>query len=163
MTDRNAIKRDIEALVAKYGANRSALMPILHECETMYRHVSAIAMEEVAFALSIKPVEVQSVVTFFSHYHTAPTGRFVIRLCRSQSCEMQGAGGIADALKSEIGIDFGQTSADGMFTLEAVSCIGLCDQAPAMLVNDKPYTNLSVEDIGGIITSCRSEGKEQAA
>jgi NADH:ubiquinone oxidoreductase subunit E len=125
----------IDELVARYGDDRAALIPILQELRQQRRQISDVAMQVVADRLGIPPVDVQGVVTFYHFLDTRPTGTHVLHLCRTISCAMAGMGAIRERLENELGIAFGETTPDGLFTLEWANCIGMCDTPPAMLHN----------------------------
>ena len=143
--ERNKLSEDIEASVEKYGAGRSALLPVLQTIQRKYRHISDFAQQEVARLINIHPVEVHSVVSFYSFLHEQPQGRNTVRLCKTISCDMAGKTDIEKAVRRELGIAFGETTKDKRITLEYTNCLGMCDQGPAMLVNEKVYTNLDPE------------------
>lgn len=155
ITEREQLKRDLDAWAARLGPTRSALIPILQEVQKRYGYISDFAMQEVADLLGIHPVEVYGVVSFYSFLHDRPQGRFIIRLCRTISCDMLGKDRVARQLENDLGIDFGQTSDDGMFTLEWANCLGMCDQGPAMLVNDQVFTRLTPDKVHDILEGCR--------
>jgi [NiFe] hydrogenase diaphorase moiety large subunit len=155
VTEQERLREDIIALARKHGKSRSALIPILQEIQHVYRHVSEFAMQVVADALDIHPVEVHSVVSFYSFLGTEPKGRFVIRLCQTVSCDLAGKAAVARQLENDLGIKFGETTKDGNFTLEYANCIGLCDQGPALLVNDEAHTKVTPEMVHEILEGCR--------
>lgn len=156
LTGTERIEQDVQALTEKYGRERDALIPILQDIQRRHSHISEHAMQVVADALGIHPVEVHSVMSFYTFLDPKPKGRFVVRLCRTISCDMQGKDSIARQLENDLGIKFGQTTRDGMFTLEWANCIGMCDQGPALLVNDKVYTRVAPHMVSEIIAECRS-------
>jgi NADH:ubiquinone oxidoreductase subunit E len=156
-TDRDRLRESVEALADKLGRNRGSLMPILQDVKKNQSGLDSYAMQVIADALGIHPVEVFSVATFYAFLHPEKEGRFVFRLCRTLSCDLQGKEQVARQLRNDLGLDFGQTSADGNFTLEWAACIGMCDQGPAMLVNDKVYTRLTTETVRQIVDECRQE------
>jgi (2Fe-2S) ferredoxin len=112
-------------------------------------------MQEVADRLNMKPVEVYSTMSFYHFFNTQETGKYVIRLCQTISCDMLGKEHIARQFENELGIEFGETTPDGMFTLEYASCLGMCDQGPAVLVNDKVYTHVTPAKVHEIVNECR--------
>jgi [NiFe] hydrogenase diaphorase moiety large subunit len=112
-------------------------------------------MQVVADLLEIHPVEVYGVVTFYSFLDQKPKGRFIIRLCRTLSCDMQGKAHVARQLENDLGIRFGETTPDGRFTLEWANCLGMCDQGPALLVNEQVFTHVTPERVHDIIEGCR--------
>lgn len=155
ITDRERLRDDIAAWADRYGHDRSALMPILQEVQNKYRRVSGYAMQVVADLLGIHPVEVYGVVSFYSFLSPTKQGKFVFRLCRTISCDMAGKETVAQQLRNDLGIDFGETTPDGTFTLEWANCLGMCDQGPAMLVNEKVYTKVTPQQVNEIIEQCR--------
>jgi [NiFe] hydrogenase diaphorase moiety large subunit len=157
VTQQERLRQSIRKWADEYGRGQIALLPILQQVQEKYHHVSGYAMQEIADLLGIHPVEVRGVVTFYSFLTEAPQGRFVIRLCRTISCDMAGKDRIARQLENDLGIPFGQTTPDGVFTLEWANCLGMCDQAPAMLVNDRVHTRVKPEQIHAILQDCRSQ------
>jgi len=101
--------------------------------------------------LDIHLVEVYGVVTFFSFLSTEPKGRLVVRLCQTISCDLAGKAAIAHTLERELGIKFGETTPDKKFTLEYCNCIGMCDQGPAMLINEQVFTKLTPSKVINIL------------
>jgi NADH:ubiquinone oxidoreductase subunit E len=95
------------------------------------------------------------VVSFYSFLDSRKKGNFIIRLCQTISCDLAGKKDVARQLENDLGIAFGETTADGNFTLEHASCLGLCDQGPALLVNDKVYTQVTPEQVDEILEECR--------
>jgi len=156
VTNRNKLDQELEVLIDKCGRERTALMPILQAVQRKYGFIRNFAMQKIADALNIHPVEVHGVVTFYSFLSEKPLGRFVIRLCQTISCDMAGKDRVAAQLENELGIKFGETTGDGMFTLEWANCIGLCDQGPALLVNDVPWTRVTPQCVLEILEECRS-------
>jgi [NiFe] hydrogenase diaphorase moiety large subunit len=149
------VQEDIQALVARYGRARASLMPILQDVQRKYTHVSDFAMQVIADELGIHPAEVYGVVTFYAFLHHEAKGRFQIRLCQTISCDLAGKARLARQLENELGISFGGTTPDGRFSLEWASCLGMCDQGPALLVNDRVYTKVTPDQVHQIIEDCR--------
>ena len=127
---------EIVAIVERHGGERTSLIPILQDVKKAQHEITDEAMQIVADLVGVHPVEVFSVATFYAFLHGAPEGRFVVRLCGTLSCDFAGKTAVAEALRVALGIDFGATTDDGVFTLEWASCVGMCDQGPALLVND---------------------------
>ena len=149
--EKNALSEEIGLLVEKYGVERSSLLQILQDIQRKHNHISDFAQQEIARLLSIHPVEVNSVISFYSFLHTEPQGKNSIKLCRTISCDMAGKQKIEDALIRELGISFGETTKDKKYTLEHTNCMGMCDQGPAMLINDKVFTRLDPEKAVNIL------------
>ena len=149
------LQEEIRGLVARHGRARSALMPILQELQRKNGSISDFGMQVVADELGIHPAEVYGVVSFYAFLHHEPKGRFQIRLCQTISCDLAAKSRVARQLENELGIAFGETTADGRFSLEWASCLGMCDQGPALLVNDRVYTKVTPDQVHGIIDDCR--------
>ncbi|HTR45064.1 MAG TPA: NADH-quinone oxidoreductase subunit NuoE [Thermodesulfovibrionales bacterium] len=112
---------------------------------------------EIAGLLDMTPEELDGVATFYSLIFRSPVGRHVILICDSVSCWVVGYEGILDHLTSRLGIGLGETTADGLFTLLPVACLGVCERAPAMMVGDRLYTDLTPDKIDGILETYRQE------
>ena len=143
--EKNAMTEEIEELVLKYGNQRSALIPILQDIQRKHKHIPDFAQQEIARLLDIHPVEVFSVISFYSFLNTEPKGKYIVRLCQTISCDMQGKAAIAKAIERELGIKFGETTRDNKVTLEYVNCVGMCDQGPALIINEQVYSKLTPE------------------
>ncbi|HNR94625.1 MAG TPA: NAD(P)H-dependent oxidoreductase subunit E [Kiritimatiellia bacterium] len=153
--ERDQLAENITKWIDQYGGNRSALLPTLQEIQKRHGRVTEYAMQVVADKLSIHPVEVYGVITFYAFLDTKYKGRFIIRLCRTISCDMAGKSRVARQLENDLGIKFGESTADGRFTLEWANCLGLCDHGPALLVNSQVFTHVTPEKVHDIIESCR--------
>lgn len=153
-TQQDKLMGEIDKLVEAHGNGRDALIPILQDIQKRYHTISDFAMQTVADRLGIHPVEVYGVVTFYAFLNEKYHGRFVIRLCRTISCDMAGKDAVARQLRNDLGIEFGETTPDGRFTLEWANCIGMCDQGPAMLVNDQVFTFVTPEKVHDILAAC---------
>ena len=163
VTQQEQLRADVTALVDKLGPGRSSLIPILQDVKRNHHGIDTDAMQIVADLLDIHPVEVCSVATFYAFLSPAAQGQLVVRLCRTVSCELAGKDAIARALESELGIAFGETSEDGRVTLEWANCMGMCDQGPALLVNDRVYTRVTPETVREIVAECRGAYSGHAA
>ncbi len=157
VTERERLREELGKLADRFGRTRSALMPILQEVQRRQHHISGYCMQVIADLLDIHPVEVHSVVSFYSFLDEQPQGQFVIRLCRTITCDMAGKSHLARQLENDLGIRFGQTTPDGKFSLDWANCLGMCDQGPALLVNEKIYTRVTPERIHGILEECRRQ------
>jgi len=155
VSEREQLRADIERRIRDFGNNRSALVPVIQEVQQKHGHVSEYVMQVIADVLHIHPVEVYGVASFYSFIGHKQKGRFVIRLCRTISCDMQEKDRVARQLENDLGISFGETSSDGNFTLEWANCLGMCDQGPALLVNERIYTQVTPETVHDILEECR--------
>ncbi len=155
---RRNVLEEIEKLIARYGNDRSALLPIMHAMQDKYGIISDRIIQTTAHALNIHPVEVEGVASFYSFFETKEKlGKYVIRLCQTISCDLAGKKQIARQLQNELGIKFGETTSDGMFTLRYTNCLGMCDQGPALLVNDRLFAKVTPDQVHKIITECKRE------
>ena len=153
--EKNALSEEIEGYIKEYGASRTALLPVLQAVQRKHSFISDFAQQEIARILDIHPVEVYSVISFYSFLHSKPTGRNVVRLCRTISCDMTGKSQIENAIKRELGIEFGETTKDNKITLEYTNCVGMCDVGPAMIINDRVYTKLNPEKAVNILNEIK--------
>jgi [NiFe] hydrogenase diaphorase moiety large subunit len=155
VTERERLREELVALADRYGRQRSALMPILEEVQARHFRISEYCMQVIADLLDIHPVEVDSIVSFYRFLEDRQQGQFAICLCRTISCDMAGKRQVARQLENDLGIKFGQTTPDGKFSLHWANCLGMCDQGPALLVNERVYTRVTVDKIHGILEQCR--------
>ncbi len=146
----------------EYGSDRTRLMDIVRRIQEQERHVSLEAMELIAEELGIESVEVRSLVSFYSFFSEKPQGKIVIRVCNDVVDLMQGGAEVSRAFEAALGILVGQTTADGKFTLEHTPCIGMCDQAPAILVNHVVCTRLSAAQVPRMVEILKRTGDPQA-
>jgi NADH-quinone oxidoreductase subunit E len=126
----------IDRILARYPTKQAALLPILWVAQETWGWVSREAAEEVARIVEVPPAHVSGVLTFYTMYNLAPVGRHLLQFCTSISCHLAGAGELVEHCRRRLGIEMGQTTPDGKFTLTEVECIAGCDRAPSMMVND---------------------------
>jgi formate dehydrogenase subunit gamma len=155
MTSETFSAAQARAIIAQYPAVQASLLPILHDVQGMFGHVPQAVIPQIAKALNISRADVHGVVSFYHDYRSAPAGQHVIKLCRAEACQSMGAEALASMLSEALGLRFGETSADGMVTLEAVYCLGLCACAPAAMVDGELHGRLDEAGIEGIVTEMR--------
>jgi [NiFe] hydrogenase diaphorase moiety large subunit len=143
-------------ICTKFGNEKHRLMDILLAVQSQAGCIDTNALDAIAMSLSMTRVEVESASTFYAFFSREPRGRFVIRLCNDIIDQLAGMDRIAAALRAELGIDFGETTSDGLFSLEFTPCIGMGDQAPAMLVGDKVITRVSTDTVREIVHILRT-------
>ena len=129
----------IEKILKRYPTKQAALLPVLWVAQETWGWISKEAGEEVARLLELPPSHVDGVLTFYTMYNLRPVGRHLLQFCTSISCHIAGAGRLLDHCRSRLGIDLGETTADGKFTMVEVECIAGCDRAPSMMINDTYY------------------------
>jgi NADH:ubiquinone oxidoreductase subunit E len=153
--EKNTLSEEIEELVKIYGSERSSLLQILQAIQQKHKYISDFAQQEVARLMNIHPVEVYSVISFYSFLYSKSRGRNIVRLCRTISCDMKGKEEVKSAIERELGIKFGETTKDNRITLEFTNCLGMCDQGPALIINERVYTHLNVEKVIQIINEIK--------
>jgi NADH:ubiquinone oxidoreductase subunit E len=141
----------VKDLAEKHGRKRESLMPILQDIVRKYNYLTDEAMVEVATELDISAAEVYGTASFYTFLDTVPRGKNVIRVCKTITCSMKGKIDIINAIEDTLRIKVGETTPDRMFTLLETNCIGWCHKAPAVLINDMPYTDLTPESMVDII------------
>ncbi len=152
----------INQICANYGNDRTRLMDIVQEVQEVYDYVPREAFDLIAKGANTHRVEVESVVSFYAFLSDKKKGEVVIRLCDDIIDRFQGGEAIGEALCKALGIGFGETTSDGVITLEHTPCIGMSDQAPAMMVNDTVVANLTPEKIPAIIQQIQENPDPQA-
>ncbi len=161
--EHKALSREIDSLLKTHGRGRDALIPVLQDLKEKHNYISDLAMQVVADRLRVPVIEVQGVATFYHFLGIQPTGEHVIYLCRTLSCAMAGATDIAKALQKELGIKMGETTEDGTITLKWANCIGMCDHAPAALVDHEALGALTKERIKDIVAGLRAKAPKADA
>lgn len=144
------------------GKHKSALIPILHLAQAEFDGwLSPEVMDYVASILSIQPIEVYEVASFYSMFNLKPVGKCTIEVCRTSSCWLLGAEDMISHIEKKLNIRVGETSSDGMFTLKGVECLGSCGTAPMMQVGADYYENLTLEKVDTLLQRFKSEGKRK--
>ncbi|MGA2533459.1 MAG: NADH-quinone oxidoreductase subunit NuoE [Candidatus Aminicenantales bacterium] len=141
----------VEALVRRYPKMQAALIPVLHLVQREKGFISPEAEEWVAATLGIPALQVREVLSFYTLLHREPVGRYVIQVCRNISCYIAGSEDILNHLEKKLGVRAGETTADGKYTLITVECLGNCDHAPCLMVNDDDYGPVSRDAVDGIL------------
>ena len=147
-------RREVEAEIGLYEQKRAAAPEALKIVQRHRGWVSDAAVRDVAAALDMTPDEVDSIATFYSLIFRKPVGRHVILLCDSVSCWILGCNALREHLAARLGIGLGQTTPDGRFTLLPAACLGHCEEAPVMMVDEVVHGNLTPERIDEILSRC---------
>jgi formate dehydrogenase subunit gamma len=142
----------IEGLKELPGAS----LPILHALQEEFGYIHPEAIPLVAQALLLSQAEVVGIISFYHDFRTAPAGRHILRVCRAESCQSMGCEAVVDHLRTRLGIDMGETTADGAVTLETVYCLGNCALSPAVLLDDSLYGRVSPERVDQLIDTARA-------
>lgn len=147
----------VKEIIARYpeGKQKSALMPILHLAQEEWGWLSAETMDYVAGILSLEPIEVYEVATFYTMYNLKPVGKHVFEVCHTGPCMLRGSDDIIAYIKEKLGIGVGETTPDGLFTLKTAECLGACGYSPMMQMGKHYREHLTPEKIDQIIDECR--------
>lgn len=149
-------KARLEAeILPRYPTRRAALLPVLHAVQHKHQWIPYQALEEAAVFLGLSASEVMDTASFYEDFWLRPKGKYLVMVCQSISCELMGQLGLLEKVKAKLGIDVGQTTDDGRFTLMTAECLGSCDTAPVALVNDKLHENLTAENFDRVLDSLK--------
>jgi len=151
---------EFNALVSRYpeGKHKSALLPVLHLAQEEFGGwLDVPVMDYVAELLKIEPIEVYEVASFYSMYNLKPVGKYMFEVCQTGPCMINGSDEIINYIKEKLGIGVGETTADRMFTLKTVECLGACGYAPMMQLGKNYREHLTKEKVDAIIEECRSK------
>ena len=141
----------VKELSDKHGRHRKSLMPILQGIVDRHNYLTDEIMVQVARELDISAAEVYGTASFYTFLDTQERGKYVIRICKTITCSMKGKGEIIQTLEDMLKIRVGETTSDKLFSLIETNCIGWCHKAPAILINEIPYTELTPEKVVEII------------
>lgn len=155
--------KEVERIINFYpeGKQKSALIPVLHLAQQEFGGwLSAETMDYVASVLKLEPIEVYEVATFYSMYNLKPVGRYMFEVCQTGPCMLNGSDDIVSYIFEKLGIRPGETTADGMFTLKTVECLGACGYAPMLQLGKNYREHLTKEKVDSIIDECRNNAKQ---
>lgn len=150
----------IREIVSRYpeGRHKSALLPVLHMAQEEFGGwLDVPVMDYVATVLNIEPIEVYEVASFYSMYNLKPVGKYMFEVCQTGPCMLNGSDDIIAYIKEKLGIGVGETTADGLFTLKTVECLGACGYAPMMQLGKNYREHLTKEKIDAIIAEHRAK------
>jgi len=156
----NTVTELIKGLADQHGRNRHNLLPILQGVVEQEKYLSEFSMIEIARELDIPAAEVFGTATFYSFLENKKMGLFIIRICKTISCSMKGSNQILLTIEDMLKITVGETTPDGNFSLLQTNCLGFCHKAPAMLINNDVYTELTPEKVREILSMYMNKKKE---
>ena len=158
-TPENRARFDV--IVQRYPPDRrrSAVLPALYLAQYQQGYITANAIRHVAELLGITRADVEDVVTYYTMFYTRPVGKYVVNVCRTLSCAINGAERVTEELCRKLGITPGETDASGTFTLMEVECLGACDRAPAVMVNDAWQECVTPESVSRLVDDLRERGE----
>ena len=146
-----ALQEMVEAAVAAHRDRIGALLPVLHEVQDKLGYVPGDAVSMIASALHLSRAEVHGVISFYHDFRTEPPGEHMVHICRAEACQAMGARELERHVGERLGIGLGQTTADGLVTLEPVYCLGNCACAPSIRINDEIHARVTPEKFDGLI------------
>lgn len=141
----------LDEIVPRYETRLACLLPALHMVQHEYGWIPPQAMHEIAQTLEISPAEVLDTASFYEEYWLKPRGKHLVQVCRSIACEVCGQREITEAVKVRLGIDVGETTDDGRFTLIELECLGACGGAPAMLIDETLHENVKPGEVSELL------------
>lgn len=144
----------VNEIIDRYGADRAASLAVLQEIQHEYNFLPRAALELVAERLGIPLGEVYHLATFYRSFTLKPRGDFRIRVCLGTACHMRGSPRLLEAFEQKLGIKAGESTPDGVFSLEATACLGACAQAPYVMVNETPHPQLTLDRVSEVIEAC---------
>lgn len=152
--------KEVQQIISRYpeGKHKSALLPLLHMAQQEFGGwLDVPVMDYVAALLKIEPIEVYEVASFYSMYNLQPVGKYVFEVCQTGPCMLNGSDDIIAYIREKLNIGVGETTADGMFTLKTVECLGACGYAPMMQLGKNYREHLTKEKVDAIIAACRAK------
>ena len=150
--------KKVDEIIARYpeGKQKSALIPLLHMAQSSFGGwLDVPVMDYIAKILKLEPIEVYEVVTFYTMFNTKPVGKYVLEVCQTGPCMLNGCEKIIQYISDKLGIKAGETTSDGMFTLKPAECLGACGYAPMMQLGKHYREHLTEEKVDAIIEQCR--------
>jgi len=145
------IPQFVDRVIREYRGRVGFLIPMMQDIQAEYGFLPREALEHLASRLSIPLSQVYSVATFYASFRLAPKGKHVITLCMGTVCYLKGAKAINDRIRETLGVEAGQTTADGLFTYQPVNCVGMCALAPVLLIDEKHFSKVTPEQVSEIL------------
>ncbi len=150
----------LNEVLEKYASVKGSLITILQKAQDIYGYLPVDVMYHIASAVGTTPAEVMGVATFYTQFRLQPVGKFLIMLCQGTACHVNGSERIEKAISEHLGIKDGETTADGLFTLKNVACLGCCSLSPVMMINGETYGSLTPDSAISVLEALRKESAE---
>lgn len=145
------VPKELEEIFNNYSKSKEYLIPVLQDVQEKYGYLSEDNLLYIAEYLNVPASKVYGVATFYNQFRLKPLGKHIIRVCRGTACHVKGSSQILDTLEAELNIKTGETTKDGLFTLETVACLGACSIAPVIVIDEEFYGRLTPKDIKSVI------------
>jgi len=149
---------DTEKIIQQYRKEKGILIPLLQDIQAVYGYVPAESIELISRELSIYPVKIYGILTFYTQFYLTPRGRHTIKVCQGTACHVRGGKRIMEEIERELNITHGETTEDGLFSLARVACMGCCALAPVIVENDKVYGTCTPAKVREVINKSKAEG-----
>ena len=149
----------LEDVLAEYADVKGSLISILQKTQEIYGYVPEDAVYLISESTGVTPAKILGVATFYSQFRFAPAGKYQIQICKGTACYVNGSERLIDVFAEELGIGNNETTPDGLFSLNVVSCLGCCSLAPVMMIHDKVYGLLTAEKIRRLLRELRGEAE----
>lgn len=151
----------IDGVLKEYADQKGSLITILQKTQDIYGYLPIDVIYHIAERTGSTPARVLGVATFYAQFRLQPIGKYLIMLCQGTACHVNGSERIEAAIKQELGIEDGETTADGLFTLKNVACLGCCSLSPVMMINDETYGSLTPDKAVTILNELKAKAEEE--
>jgi len=148
---------DIKKIIQKHHQKKGILIPILQDIQAIYGYVPEESIELISRELSIYPVDIYGILTFYTQFHLTPPGKHTIKVCQGTACHVMGGKEILDYLSDKLRISEGETTRDGMFSLERVACLGCCGMAPVVVIDNNFYGRCTIQKVDKLLNDYQLE------
>ncbi|MGJ0483380.1 MAG: formate dehydrogenase subunit gamma [Methylomicrobium sp.] len=153
MTESGASHAEVHDIIANLKDIPGALLPILHAIQDKLGYIPADTVPDIAKSLNLSRAEVHGVISFYHYFRETPPGKTTVHLCRAESCQAKGAKALEAHVKNKLGINYHETTADGVFSLEPIYCLGLCSVSPSMQIGEQLYGRANAELFDSVINA----------
>ncbi|MEA3505273.1 MAG: NADH-quinone oxidoreductase subunit NuoE [Bacteroidota bacterium] len=152
----------VEPLIEKYKNRRGSMIPLLQGAQNIYGYLPRLILEKISKDANLNLSDIFGVATFYSQFRLNPVGKNIIKVCHGTACHVQNANSITDSIEDVLKIKDGETTEDGLFTLESVACLGCCSLAPVMMIGDETYGNLTQKSAAKIVRDIKRNEKSNS-
>lgn len=146
-----ALKEIVESAIESHSGKIGALLPVLHTIQDKFGHIPPESIPMIGRAMNLSRAEVHGVMSFYHDFRSEPAGEHILHLCRAEACQAMGSRELENHVKERLGIDYRETTSDGLFTLEPVYCLGNCACSPSLRVNDDLHAHVTPEKFDALI------------
>jgi formate dehydrogenase subunit gamma len=152
-----ALKEIVESAIDSHQGKIGALLPVLHSIQDTLGHIPSESVPMIARAMNLSRAEINGVMSFYHDFRSEPAGEHILHLCRAEACQAMGARELEDHVKKRLGIDYGETTSNGLFTLEPVYCLGNCACSPSLRVNDDLHARVTADLFDELIAQMEAQ------